>query len=333
MRMVARTLEIRGDTTMFRTRRFGTTPEGFAYDWEQIAVGQSAAGLTRRIELFPVQQAIAARARFEELAREVLTPHADNRLVRVLARKAWLSQVDPENPPETYASDAVLVDHRAGVNAGEVVGAAEVHESIAAGTEVFGALVIEPRAVRGDRLDMVHWAYVQEGGFEAPGLSVIELGDDDLVCRVTSFDETEAAIALAFMNARYRELTGHTATVEHDLFAGFDAINRGDWEAFEATLPPDLVAIDHRPLGFAPADRRSVRRRLDAGFRRAGVELRHHPRQGIRARIDRPGPHHVEWDHGRREPLRMGLGRWSPATTARAMPASSSSRSTNGPMP
>ena len=72
---------------------------------------------------------------------------------------------------------------------------------------------------------------------------------------MTSFDETELAIAVAFMNARYRELTGHTATVEHDLFAGFDAMNRGDWAAFEATLPADLVAVDHRPLGFAPADR------------------------------------------------------------------------------
>jgi len=57
------------------------------------------------------------------------------------------------------------------------------------------------------------------------------------------------------MNARYQELTGHVTTVERDLLAGFDAINRGDWSAFEATLPADLVAIDHRPLGFAPADR------------------------------------------------------------------------------
>ena len=255
MRMVARTLEIRGDATMARTHRFGTTAEGFAYEWEQIAVGLWAAGFLRRVELFPVGQAVEARARFEELARDVLTPYVDNRLVRVLARKSWLNAVDPENPPETYSSDAVLVDHRAGVNAGEVVGAAEVSESIAAGTEVFGALVTEPRAVRGDRLAMLHWAFVQEGGFEAPGLTVIELGDDDLVCRVTSFDETDVAIALAFMNSRYQERTGITASVEHDLFAGFDAINRGDWSAFEATLAPDLVAIDHRPLGFAPADR------------------------------------------------------------------------------
>ena len=102
---------------------------------------------------------------------------------------------------------------------------------------------------------MLHWAFVQDGGFEAPGLTVIELDDDDLVCRVTSFDEADVATALAFMNARYRELTGHAATVEHDLFAGFDAINRGDWAAFEAMLPGDLVAIDHRPLGFAAADR------------------------------------------------------------------------------
>ena len=255
MRMVARTLEIRGNTTMSRTRRVGTTTEGFAYEWEQIAVGQSAAGLIRRIELFPVQQAIAARARFEELARDVLTPNVDSRMVRGLARLSWLTQVDPENPPAFYSADAVLDDRRAGVNAGEIVGAERVRQAIVAGTELFGALVTEPRAVRGDRLTMYHWAYVQEGGFEAPGLTVIELDDDDLACRVTSFDEGDVAIALAFMNARYRELTGHAATVEHDLFVGFDAINRGDWAAFEATLPADLVAIDHRPLGFEPADR------------------------------------------------------------------------------
>jgi len=255
MRMVARTLEVRGNTTMFRTRRLGTTPEGFAYDWEQIAVGQSAAGLIRRIELFPVEQALAARTRFEQLGREVLTPHVDSRMVRLLARLSWLIQVDPANPPAFYRSDTVLDDRRAGVNAGEVVGAERVRQAIVTGTELFGALVMEPRAVRGDRLAMYHWAYVQEGGFEAPGMTVIEFDDDDLVCRVTSFDEGDVAIALAFMNARYRELTGHAATVERDLFAGFDAINRGDWSAFEATLAPNLVAIDHRPLGFAPADR------------------------------------------------------------------------------
>ena len=240
---------------MSRTRRFGTTAEGFAYEWEQIAVGQWAAGLLRRVELFPVDQAVAARTRFEQMARETRTPYVDNRVVRVLERNSWLFLVDPENPPEMYASDAVLVDRRAGVNAGQVVGAEEVRQAIATGTEVFGALVTEPWAVRGDRLGLYHWAYVQEGGFEAPGLTVIELGDDDLVSRVTSFDETEFAVALAFLNARYLELTGPVATLEHDRFAGFDAINRGDWAAFEAGLPPDLVVVDHRPLGFAPADR------------------------------------------------------------------------------
>ncbi|MEP6623712.1 MAG: nuclear transport factor 2 family protein, partial [Acidimicrobiia bacterium] len=250
MHMATRTLEIRGATTLSRTHRTGTTAEGFGYEWEQIAVAQSAAGLLRRVELFPVEDEAAARARFEELAAQTLTPYIDNRLVRVLARRKWLHDIDPETFPENYASDAVLDDRRPGVNAGEVVGAAAVRVAIYAGTEVFGSLVTEPLAVRGERLALYRWAYVQDGGFTAPGLTVIEMDGHDLVCRVTSFDESDLAGAIGCLEARHVELQGDAITPQELTTAvGSTAFNARDWDAIATVFAPDVQYVNHSPFG------------------------------------------------------------------------------------
>ena len=176
--------------------------------------------------------------------------------MRVLARRAWLAAFDPENAPEMYTPDVVLDDRRALVNAGEVVGAEAVRTAVLAGTEVFGSLVVEALAVRGERLAMYHWAYVQEGGFEAPGLTVIEMDDQDLVCRVTSFDESDLAAAAEFLEARHAELAGDAYLEIERVFAeAVWAFNRRDFDGFRATMAPDLVYTDRSALGFGTLDR------------------------------------------------------------------------------
>ena len=75
-----------------------------------------------------------------------------------------------------------------------------------------------PCAASGSR--SIRWSFVAEGGFESPGLSVMELDDDDLVCRITSFDESDLATAIDFLETRHAELRG-------------DALN-----AHEASPPP-----------------------------------------------------------------------------------------------
>ena len=170
--------------------RVGATPDGLEYEWEQIAVMVWAAGLLRRVELFPVTDGAAAHARFEELAQRArITPYVDNRLVRIGVRAQWLGRFTDERP-QFYRDDCVLDDRRPGVNAGTVHGAEAVGASIQSGVDVFGVLEIDWLAVRGDRLALNRWAFVADGGFEAPGLSVIEMDEDDLVCRVTSFQES-----------------------------------------------------------------------------------------------------------------------------------------------
>src|SRR5262249_16466123 len=143
---------------------------------------------------------------FRELARH-LTPQLDNRVVRVIARGQWLAEFRPDDAREFYRPDAVLDDRRTGINAGEVVGAANVQHAIEVGTEGFGGLRLEPLAVRGDARALYRWAYQQDGGFEAPGITVIEMVDD-LVQRVTSFDESDLDAALELLEARYAEIAG-----------------------------------------------------------------------------------------------------------------------------
>ncbi len=255
MRMVLRSASIRGDVVLARTHRVGDTPEGFSYDWEQFAVQQFAAGLLHRVELFPIEREAEARARFEELAREPRTPYVDNRLVRFVTRNGWLSArgvlIDPG-----YAEDCVLVDHRPAVNAGELVGGADVARSIQSGVEVFGELRVEPIAVRGDRLALYRWAFVQDGGFEAPGICVMEMDADNRICAITSFQESHAASAVDLLEARHRELSGAAyTTVEAGFVAAQAAFNRRDWDAFAETMVPEAQALDHAPLGWGTIDR------------------------------------------------------------------------------
>ncbi len=88
--LVGRALEVRGDVTLIRTHRVGATAEGFEYAWEQLAVSRWAGGLLRRVELFPLDDAAAAHARFVQLAEPRVTKYVDNDAVRTVARAYWL---------------------------------------------------------------------------------------------------------------------------------------------------------------------------------------------------------------------------------------------------
>ena len=254
MRLLSRAMEIRGDVVLLRTQRVGSTSEGFAYDWEQFAVNHFAGGLLRRVELFPLESEAEARARFEELAREPRTPFIDNRLVRVMTRIGWLSMRAEVDPADLYATDCVLVDHRPGVNAGSVAGRTGVSDSIRSGIEVFGELRVEPLAVRGDRLALYRWAFVADGGFEAPGITVMEMDDDDRICRITSFDESDIAKATEVLEDRHRELTAGGTVVDRVRADQLAAFNRHDVDAMAAGWRADLRLVDRQPLGFGEQD-------------------------------------------------------------------------------
>ena len=120
VRMIHRSLDVRGDVVLARTGRVGATPDGLEYEWEQIAVMVWAAGLLRRVELFAVTDGAAARARFEELAdASRLTPYVDNRLVRISRARTVAGPLRRRRARGFYRDDCVLDDRRPGVNAGD----------------------------------------------------------------------------------------------------------------------------------------------------------------------------------------------------------------------
>ena len=247
--MIQRSLDVRGDVVLARTGRVGSTPDGLDYEWEQIAVMVWTAGLLRRVELFALADPALAQARFEELAHASrLTPYVDNRLVRIAVRSVWLGRFTDERPA-FYRDDCVLDDRRPGVNAGTVHGAEDVRASIQSGVDVFGVLQIEWIAVRGDRLGLNRWAFVADGGFEAPGVSVIELDEHDLVARVTSFQESDLAKAIDHLEQRHVELRGDAITPQELTTAvGSRAFNARDWDALRQVYADDVRFVLHTPF-------------------------------------------------------------------------------------
>ena len=245
---VPRVIETRGDLVLLRTAGSGTSVDGSRSEWEQRVVWQFAAGCVVRGEVFALEDEAVARARFDELATQTLTPYVDNRLVRIGVRAQWLGRFTDARRA-FYGDDCVLEDRRPGVNAGTVQGAAAVDASVQSGVDVFGVLEIDWLAVRGDRLALNRWAFVADSGFEAPGLSVIELDEDDLVCRVTSFEESDLAGAIAFLEERHVELRGDAITSQELTTAiGSRAFNARDWDELGQVYAADVRFVLHTPF-------------------------------------------------------------------------------------
>ncbi len=245
---VPRLIETRGDLVLLRTAGSGTSVDGSRSEWEQWVVWQFAAGCVVWGEVFALEDEAVARARFDELATKTLTPYVDNRLVRIGVRAQWLGRFTDARRA-FYGDDCVLEDRRPGVNAGTVQGAAAVDASVQSGVDVFGVLEIDWLAVRGDRLALNRWAFVADSGFEAPGLSVIELDEDDLVCRVTSFEESDLAGAIAFLEERHVELRGDAITSQELTTAiGSRAFNARDWDELGQVYAADVRFVLHTPF-------------------------------------------------------------------------------------
>lgn len=246
--------KIRGDVVLAELDTLGTTPEGNEYNWSFLVVWQLAAGKWIRLELFDLDAGEDAHERFEELAEQTRTPFVDNRVVRITTRGQWRTEFEGLIDTSIYSPDCVLIDHRTGVNAGEVVGGQAVSDSIQSGIEVFGGLHLEAVAVRGDHLALYRWVFAQDGGFEAPGLCVVETDEDDRTVRVTSFDEADLATAIELLDERHAAIAGDTYTdIEGTVARGLSILNGQNIDAYEQFLAPDVTVIDHLPVNFPPA--------------------------------------------------------------------------------
>jgi hypothetical protein len=255
--MMGRALEIRGDVTLMRTRRVGATTEGLEYEWEQYAVNRWAAGLLRCVELFALEDESAARARFAGSAAQSMTPYLDNAQIRFIVCEQWRGQYADGDPLAILTEDCVLVDRRTSVNAGVITGGAEVSASIQSGIDVFGRLDLVPLATRGDRVGLYRWAFVQDGGFATPALTVITSAEDLRAARIESFDERDLADAVDLMEMRHAEIEGDSLTWTERIAAeGERTLNHRDFDGFGPLLAPGFTVVDHRRLGI-PMDRDS----------------------------------------------------------------------------
>ena len=266
--LVGRTLEVRGDVTLLRSHRVGATAEGFEYAWEQLAVSCWAGGLLRRVELFPLDDAAAAHARFVELAADPLSPYIDNDAVRSVVRAYWLRRfVGPRAAAPLVSRDIAGEDRRHTVSMPEFHGRTGFADAMDATDAVFtdGADIV-PLAVRGDRL-----ALVRDGLHHGDDvLEVLNLWETDETARLvhaTLFDPDDLAAAIAALDDRSAairptpvgadEREGDEPDLENEatrVAAGFiPALYAGDVERIRTFIADRYRYVDHRFSGVSPA--------------------------------------------------------------------------------
>jgi ketosteroid isomerase-like protein len=178
----------------------------------------------------------------------------DNPAVQAMVRLGRLAWTDLDAASELFAPDASGTTHQTGPMAGSsAFGRDGWRNVVASFVETYDEVHFEPRAVRGQRLALLRFEFVSDG-FESAALVVVRLDGAALIDHIETYDEADLARALVDLNARYRS-SGEAAEAELDMLDAIDAMNRRDWDALTTLLDPDLVAVDHQPLGFEPTDR------------------------------------------------------------------------------
>ncbi len=265
IRLLHRSLGVRGDTVLARTGRVGATSDGAEYEWEQIAVMDWAAGLLRRVELFPLEREGEARVRFEELAVERPTPTIDNAAVRAVVRAGWVRRyVGAAAAVDLVAEDVVFLDRKRHLSLPELRGRDAWMELRAATESVWGGVWLDPVAVRGDRLALFR-GLLESDGYELPSWTIWECDEAGRLSRGVVFDDDDLDAAVDELNARYAEIrTGPAGPYEQWFRDG--PLADFDWggEGYRAAVAPEAVTVDHRLLGFAEGSRDEYQARAQA---------------------------------------------------------------------
>ena len=111
-------------------------------------------------------------------------------------------------------------------------------------------------AVRGERLALSRMVTRTAAGDESARLSVNELDADGRMARSVLFDDDDLVAAIAELDERY--FVGEGVPFQRVLGAVgryTAAYGARDIEGVRDQLSPDLVVVDHQPLGFGTGDR------------------------------------------------------------------------------
>ena len=224
----------------------GTSKEGFDAEWREIDVTTVEGDLINRSEKFDEEDIDAALARFDELNRPV--PQLENAAIRTWARQIdALNRRDVDGFLAGITEDGRLDDRRKGLRA-----VMEGSERQRAFRELFTVpsswrLEMEPIAIRGSRLSLTRERSRDTDDVDRPItielLTVIEIGNDDLVHDTVSFDPDDIDAAFEELDARY--LAGEAAAHSHTwslITRNYAAFNGHEFPS----AAPDWVTIDHR---------------------------------------------------------------------------------------
>ena len=234
----------------------GTSQEGFAFEWREVALFAFEGDMVSRFELFDETDLDAALARFDELQPQA--PRLENAASQVGERQlAHFAARDWSAMTELLAEDTSTDDRRRVVNAGNQHGrdadVATMRALADLGVAHIASTVI---ATRGERLALtlsrMSGRDQRPDAFYTEALSILEIDGDNRGAAKVVFDPDDIEAAIKELDARY--LAGEAADYANTwsvIVETYAAFNRHE-------LPPttpDWVNIDHRRgIAFAPGD-------------------------------------------------------------------------------
>ena len=122
--------------------------------------------------------------------------------------------------------------------------------------EQFSRFVVEPVAVRGDRIAAYRQRSTNEAGDEVVLLTALEIDESDRVIRLVMFDEEDEVAAIDLLDEWYIEGEGApraaVLTADREGFREYHATRLGGIPCERAA--PDFVFVDHRPLPWPMSD-------------------------------------------------------------------------------
>jgi hypothetical protein len=234
----------------------GTSQDGFAFEWREVALFVFEGDLVCRFELFDEADLDAALARFDELDRPASL--LDNAATRIWARVAdAFNRRHLEDFLALSTANLRYEDRRKGLR-DEFEGSSAQRRAVLAMFEASPSSVqmtAEPIAIRGSRLSLNHVCYRDTEYDDRPitveMLQIVEVGESGLLHLSVSFDPDDIDAAFEELDSRY--------------LAGEAAVHARTWSVIAGTyarfnqhelpaMTTDSVLVDHRRLVTGAVD-------------------------------------------------------------------------------
>jgi DNA-binding SARP family transcriptional activator len=239
---------------VFTHTESGTSHEGFAAEWREVALLTFDGDAIDRCELFDEADLEAALIRFDEL--DAPAPRLANAAIRMNAQLAEVfNDRDLEGYLNVCSPDARFDDRRRGIRYEGPIdasfGNALLFEAAAS-----WQLEVESVAIRGENLVLGRYLFRDAAEVDRPvaieALFVVEINADQLITRAAIFDAGDVDAAFVELDARYLagEAAAHART--------WSAIANANAAFNQHEIPPttpDWTTVDHRRvIAFAPGD-------------------------------------------------------------------------------